>query len=89
MASLTTAGGLLSFIPAALRPISHFGAFTPAGVLLALVFVLTLLPALIAIFPTHIPKANDDETASQRALVRVGIFSTRRPLLILGPGRSS
>lgn len=84
MTSLTTAGGLLSFIPAALRPISHFGAFTPIGVLLSLFFVLTLLPALLAVFPTRAAKARGDDTPSQRLLVGTGLASSRNPVLVLG-----
>ena len=87
MTSLTTAGGLLSFIPAALRPISHFGAITPVGVLLSLFYVLTLLPALMSIFPMKAVEAQASETPSQQALVAVGAFSTRRaPVVLFGWG---
>ena len=77
MTSLTTAGGLLSFIPAALRPISHFGWVTPVGVLISLFYVLTLLPALIALFPMKTMDAQSTDTRSQRALVRTGSFATK------------
>lgn len=86
MTSLTTAGGLLSFIPAALAPISHFGIVSPIGVLLALGYVLILLPALLAVVRVRrIGKgAEGADTASQRILVAVGRFSTARPGLVLG-----
>ncbi len=78
MTCLTTAGGLLSFVPAALRPISHFGTFTPVGVIVSLFFTLTLLPALIAVFPMRPAEARRDDTVSQRLLLRVGALATRR-----------
>jgi len=51
MTSLTTAGGLMSFMGSGLKPISDFGIITPIGVICALVLSLVLLPALIAVFP--------------------------------------
>jgi len=83
MTCLTTAGGLLSFIPAALRPISHFGTFTPIGVIASLFFTLTLLPAMIAVFPMSTAVAREENTASQRLLLRIGSFSTRRASLVI------
>ncbi len=83
MTSVTTAGGLISFTSAALRPISQFGVVTPVGVLLSLVFVLTLLPALMALVPMGAAQPDTDQTASQRALVGIGAFSTRRSALVL------
>jgi predicted RND superfamily exporter protein len=83
MTSLTTAGGLLSFIPAALRPITHLGAITPAGILISLFLTLTLLPALIAIFPMKPATERNENTASQRFLIGWAHFSTRRAPLVL------
>ena len=79
MAALTTAGGLLSFAPAALRPTSHFGIFTPSGVVISLFLTLTLLPALIAVFPMRASEPRSGDSLSQRLLLRVGAFSTRYP----------
>jgi predicted RND superfamily exporter protein len=83
MTSATTAGGLISFTSAALKPISQFGVVTPVGVLLSLVYVLTLLPALIALVPMGAAQAETGDTASQRALIRIGSFASRRNLLVL------
>jgi len=84
MTSLTTAVGLLSFLAAQMRPIAHFGIFAPIGVMVALVFTVVLLPALIAVFPMR-----DESGArvgnvafSQRMLVRAGAFATRRATLV-------
>ena len=83
MTSATTAGGLISFTSAALRPISQFGVVTPVGVLLSLIYVLTLLPALIALFPMRAAQAQADDTPSQRALIGIGSFASQRNLLVL------
>ncbi len=77
MTSLTTAGGLLSFSVAELAPIAEFGIFAPLGVLIALVFTLVLLPALLAVCPMR-PESNTDSrggSASQRLLMRTGEFA--------------
>ena len=84
MTSVTTAGGLLSFIPAALRPISHFGFITPIGIMLCLLLILTLLPAMMSLFPMRQADAQAEDTLSQRALVATGRFSTQRAGLVLG-----
>ena len=83
MTSLTTAGGLLSFVPAALRPISQFGWVMPVGVLLSLTFVLTLLPALMALVPMRSAEARSEDAPSQRFLVDLGRFSTRHAWAVL------
>jgi predicted RND superfamily exporter protein len=51
MTSLTTAAGMLSFLAATLAPVRHLGIAAPIGVFFAFFFSLTLLPALVAIFP--------------------------------------
>ncbi|MFT5695746.1 MAG: putative RND superfamily exporter protein [Myxococcota bacterium] len=85
MTSLTTAGGLLSFGAAELLPISHFGIFAPIGVMVALFFSLTMLPALVAISPGH---RNAQEEAkpllfTQTMLVDAGVFATRHSTPII------
>jgi len=77
MTSLTTAGGLMSFAAAELRPIAHYGTYGPIGVMVGLVFTIILLPALIAVFPMQAAsKSTEDDFFSQRILVRVGEFAT-------------
>ncbi len=51
MTSLTTAVGLLSFTVADLIPIVGLGIFGPIGVFLALLYTVTLLPALLVLLP--------------------------------------
>jgi predicted RND superfamily exporter protein len=49
--SLTTAAGLASFATAEVAPIGHLGIFASAGVMIALVYTIVLLPAFLSIIP--------------------------------------
>lgn len=51
LTSLTTAAGLASLITAEVAPIAHLGVFSSIGVMLALIFSVGLLPALLSIVP--------------------------------------
>jgi len=51
MTSVTTACGLLSFVWADVASVAQLGKVAPIGVLLAFIYTIFLLPALIAIFP--------------------------------------
>ncbi len=85
MTGLTTAGGLLSFSAAELAPIADFGYFGPAGVMVAQLYTLTLLPALIAVFPVRAtPGRNRRAFVSQRGLIRVGDFCVRHAAAVAG-----
>ena len=85
MTSLTTAGGLLSFVAAELLPISHFGVFAPIGVMVSLFYTLTMLPALVAISPGRSRAQAEAKSLffTQRLLVDAGVFSTRHSTPIL------
>ena len=54
MTSLTTAAGLASFAAAEVAPIADLGLFSSVGVLLALIYTIILLPALISLIPIKI-----------------------------------
>jgi hypothetical protein len=78
MASVTTAGGLASFTAAELAPVSVLGFFAPFGVLIGLVFCLTLLPALLVSLPLRrraVGADTSEASAYERGLARVGDFS--------------
>jgi hypothetical protein len=84
MTSITTAGGLLSFVAAEIEPVAVIGIFAPIGILLALIYCLILLPALLAIIPLKsrmgpTPETNDSRGTGKigDALVAVGDFSIR------------
>ena len=85
MASLTTAVGLLSFQAAALAQVRNLGIVAPIGVMMALLYVVVLLPALLAIVPLRTTGSSGD--ALQRRLsgwlTRVGGASTRHPWRVL------
>jgi predicted RND superfamily exporter protein len=51
MSAVTTSAGLVSFTTAELTHIAVFGIVAPVGVMVALLYGLVLLPALIAVFP--------------------------------------
>ena len=84
MTSLTTAGGLFSFISAEIAPVMAIGIFAPIGILLALIYCLVLLPALLAALPIRPRKTQKNHTeVGQEAdwigeiLVATGDFSIR------------
>jgi len=82
MTSLTTAGSLLSFLFAELRPVYHLGIVAPLGVMLAFVYSVTLLPALLALLPIKARSRAEVRAGgrlSDRVLVRLGDFATSRP----------
>ena len=81
MTSLTTAGGLFSFTAAELLPIAHFGYTAPLGVLVALALTLTVLPALIAVFPMRQEhaRATNEPALTQKLVIQAGVFATHHP----------
>ncbi|MCP4007400.1 MAG: MMPL family transporter, partial [bacterium] len=83
MTSLTTAAGLVSFIGASIRPVSDLGLLAPIAIMTALFYTLTLLPALLALWPLS-PARNQLPTSRLKsALTRMGGFSMRRPVWVL------
>jgi len=51
LTSLTTSIGFLSFLTASIGPLRSFGVFTALGILLAMLFTFSLIPALIVLLP--------------------------------------
>jgi uncharacterized protein len=56
LTSITTAAGLLSFSFSELSAIGNLGIFSAAGVVLALIYTIIMLPALLAIVPIKFKK---------------------------------
>jgi len=86
MASLTTAAGMLSFLTASLAPVRHLGIAAPIGVFFAFFFSLTLLPALVAIFPLParaLGARDSGPSWAQRLLLRAGDLGVDRPRVVL------
>lgn len=85
MTGLTTAGGLLSFITADLKPVGDIGIMAPIGILSALLFSLVLLPALIAVTPFREQGLRDDSSGLlQRFLSWCADVSTGHPRRVVG-----
>ncbi len=88
MTSLTTAGGLLSFSTAAVAPIADLGQFAAAGVFMALVYTVVLLPALLALLPMK-PKyvtpaqTQEKEPFTDRFLTGIGNISIQHPKAVI------
>ena len=86
MTNMTTASGLLSFSGADVAPIADVGTFAGIGVILAFLYTLVLLPALLAILPIKAKstqKATQKQTLMDRLLNGIGHISTEYPYTIL------
>lgn len=90
MTSLTTAGALLSFSAAELAPVAVLGLIAPAGVMIALLFSVIMLPALISIFPIRPGRESDKDRARvvRKLLVRCGDFAISHawPVVLVSAG---
>ncbi len=78
MTSLTTAAGLLSFLSAEMAPIAHFGITGAFGVMVAFVYTVVLLPALVALIPMkprNYGKRAIKESRMDSVLRKIGRFS--------------
>jgi predicted RND superfamily exporter protein len=86
MTNVTTAAGLLSFASAEVAPIADLGIFAGVGVLLAFIYTLILLPALLALIPIR-PRRQKSQEADQTILdwilQSIGGFACRYPWPIL------
>ena len=86
MTHITTAAGLLSFSTSKIAPIADIGLYAGFGIMIALVYTLVLLPALLALLPLkqRRSRTNGNElTAMDRSMQWVARFSTQRPVFIL------
>jgi uncharacterized protein len=87
MTSITTAAGLLSFTSAEIATIMQLGYFAAVGVMLAFVYTLCLIPALIAAFPIKPKPVAVVAERSQRMdnfLLFFSRVSSRHPVAIVG-----
>jgi predicted RND superfamily exporter protein len=85
MTSMTTAGSLLSFAGAKIAPIADLGIYAAAGVILAFLYTIILLPALLAVIPIRQKPKNGYrvEAFFDRILVGLGDFATRKPWYVV------
>lgn len=87
MTSVTTAAGLLSFSLAEIATIAEMGIFASIGVILALLFTVVLLPALISFFPVSTKKTKASPPGPgimDRILGGFARVSTSHPFKIIG-----
>ena len=86
MTHITTAAGLLSFSTSRIAPIADIGLYASFGVMIALVYTLVLLPALLAVLPLKHRRSRtggSNVTTMDRGMQWVAWFSTQRPVVIL------
>jgi predicted RND superfamily exporter protein len=84
LTSLTTIAGLLSFSLAEFSAIAEIGYFTAAGVMLALIYTIIMLPALIALTPLKPTRTKvQKHSFMDRILRSVAAFSAQRPRTII------
>jgi predicted RND superfamily exporter protein len=81
MTTLTTAGALASFAGSAMLPVANLGVLAPLGVILAFVYTVTLLPALLSVLPirSDVSGARTPLAFLDRRLVAVGVGCALHP----------
>lgn len=78
LTSLTTAGGLISFAWADMAPISELGIYASAGVLLAMIYSIFFVPAVVATLPIKTPKETIEQSVLDRVLIAIGEFAHKK-----------
>jgi len=86
MTSLTTAAGMFSFAAADMLPVANLGIFGGVGVLLAWLYTVTLIPALVSLLPLK-PKSKTTgksyEIGLDKFLSSIADFSVNHATSIL------
>ncbi|MBW2401430.1 MAG: MMPL family transporter [Deltaproteobacteria bacterium] len=85
MTALTTAGGLASFLTAAVQPVADLGIFAPLGIGLGLTYCMVLLPALLHVIPLKrlAPRAAGRPDRIERVLLWTGDRCVRYPKTVV------
>jgi uncharacterized protein len=89
LTSLTTAVGLAAFATADIAPVADLGRFGSFGVMMALVYNLTLLPALLVLSPVRSERKSQKQAypnSLDQIMIAVADFSTRHPKAIAVTG---
>ncbi len=84
MTTLTTSLGFLSFTPAAIEPIRHFGTFAALGTGYGFLFSITAVPAMLALLPAEAVRRRERTRRSDALLLRALGAPLGRPRLALG-----
>ncbi|WP_422106518.1 efflux RND transporter permease subunit [Winogradskyella sp.] len=82
--SVTTIIGFLSLNTGDVPPFADFGNISAMGMFFALVFALTMLPALLAIFPMKVKAVSETDLKTSSFYTKFGDFvvAQRKPILI-------
>jgi predicted RND superfamily exporter protein len=89
MTAMTTAGGLLSFSTADIKPIADFGIVSAIGIVVVFLLSVSLLPALITVMPIRKhANAIPENHLNQRFLKYCSDLSARKPVPIVVIGLS-
>lgn len=86
LTSLTTAGGLMSFITSDLAPVADLGVYAPTGVIFTLLYSLILLPSLLSVIPfSERPSSKETQKSriADRLLWRSADFAMRNARVVL------
>jgi len=86
LTSLTTAVGLASFATAEIAPIADLGVFASFGVVMALLYNIILLPALLELIPLRCEGSNHRRmhfTSFDKIINTIANFSISRPKTIV------
>ncbi|MGK5093556.1 MMPL family transporter [Deltaproteobacteria bacterium TL4] len=79
MTSLTTAGGLLSFMNASIPPIVELGLFGAIGVMISLFFTFTLLPFIMIVVPLKSKQSHFVPKVVEQVLKSLGELAITHP----------
>jgi predicted RND superfamily exporter protein len=88
MTTATTSVGLMSFAMADIGAVAQLGVIAPVGIILAFIYTVLLLPALIAIFPMRQSRESKINGLADRLLIWVAEVSCRRykEILVISAG---
>ncbi len=66
LCSITTSAGFFAFVPTSFKGVSELGIISGAGILISLVTTLSLLPALLSLWPIKTPTLNEKDNNFSR-----------------------
>lgn len=79
LCAASTATGFFAFIPTAYTGVAELGLISGVGMFISLAVTLTVLPALLGLFPLRVGGGVPDRDASAGAVARVAAVLTRLP----------
>ena len=86
LAALAAAIGFLAFFPTSYRGLSELGLISGTGMFIALIANLTVLPAILRLWPAHSPAARITASGAPAPLARAQAALASRPGAVLSCG---